>query len=69
MVTALRHREDNWTLPHQLHESEAEVLEYLICDECVTYWSPDPKDYPWLNNEDHISCSCGTILCKKGDLI
>ncbi len=69
MVTALRHKDESWTLPRQLHETEAEVLEYLVCDVCGTYWSPDANDYPWLKNEDHISCSCGNLLCLKGDLI
>ncbi len=69
MVTALRHRDENWELPRQLHETEAEVVEYLICDVCGTYWSPEADDYPWLMNDDHISCSCGNLLSKKSDLI
>lgn len=51
-------------------EKESDVLlKYLICDVCGTYWSPEFKDYPWLNNEDYISCSCGNLLRKKSELI
>ena len=52
MVTALRHRDESWTLPRQLHETEAEVLEYLVCDVCGTYWSSEANDYPWLKWEN-----------------
>lgn len=67
MVTALKHREENWDPPRQ--PQEAGVLEYLICDVCGTYWSPEADDYPWLMNDDYVSCSCGNLLSKKSELI
>lgn len=47
---------------------ELEPLEYLVCDVCGTYWSPEASDYPWLKEDDSIPCSCGNLLCKKSDL-
>ena len=42
--------------------------DYLMCDNCGTYWSPDKNDYSYLKDDDVIPCSCGHIMCKKGEL-
>ncbi len=41
---------------------------YLVCDVCDMQWSCNKEDYPELADEEHISCVCGTLICKKGDL-
>ena len=54
--------------PSPLYTMEAGAPEYLVCDACGAYWSPDAAQYTWLRSDEYIVCTCGNLLCRKIEL-